>query len=70
MFTLMVDRLEDINDLLLRDISPREVWAGISDEKVMRREIARELINHANGLFTQIPSGRKQQVRMPPVDLG
>ncbi|WP_367870872.1 NACHT domain-containing NTPase [Luteolibacter sp. Populi] len=51
MFGIMVDRLEDIDDLLLRDVSPREAWAGFTDERVMRREIARELTNHANGVY-------------------
>ena len=51
MFALMVDRLDDLDDLLLRDASPREAWAGIAEERVMRREIARELGHHANGLF-------------------
>lgn len=51
MFAVMVDRLDDIDDLLLRDVSPRDAWAGITDEKVMRREIARELSHCANGLF-------------------
>jgi hypothetical protein len=52
MFSLVVDRLDDLEDLLLRDDSPRAVWAGISDEKVMRREIARELRNAANHAYT------------------
>jgi hypothetical protein len=43
MFALMRDRLDDIDDLLLQDISPRELWASITDEHVMRREIARTL---------------------------
>jgi hypothetical protein len=43
MFALMRDRLDDIDDLLLQDISPRELWASITDEHVMRREIARAL---------------------------
>jgi len=51
MFAMMVDRLGDIDDLLLRDVSPREAWAGITEERVMRREIARELSHHANGLY-------------------
>lgn len=45
------NRLEDIDDLLLRDVSPREAWAGITDERVLRREIARELSRNANGLY-------------------
>lgn len=51
-FTLMRDRLDDIDDLLLQDISPREAWAGISEERVMRRELARELRNRANDIYT------------------
>lgn len=52
MFAIMKDRLSDLDDLLLRDASPRESWAGISDEKVMRREIARELSHAANSIYT------------------
>jgi len=51
MFSVMVDRLADMDDLLLRDVSPREAWAGITDERVMRREISRELGYHANGIY-------------------
>lgn len=51
LFTLMVDRLEDIDDLLLQDISPRESWANITEERVMRREIARELHHLANDQY-------------------
>ncbi|MFK5913545.1 MAG: hypothetical protein QM484_04150 [Woeseiaceae bacterium] len=51
MFSLLQDRIDDIEDLLLRDDSPREAWAGISDEKIMRREIARELRNTANNAY-------------------
>ena len=52
MFAIMKDRLSDLDDLLLSDVSPREAWAGISDEKVMRREIARELSHTANLIYT------------------
>ena len=51
MFAIMSDRLADLDELLLRDTSPRDAWAGITDEKVMRREIARELNHAANGLY-------------------
>ena len=51
MFAIMCNRLEDLDELLLRDISPRDAWAGIEDERVLRREIARELNNAANGLY-------------------
>jgi hypothetical protein len=52
MFALMRDRLDDIDDLLLRDISPRELWAGITDEYLLRRELARELNQNGNGVYT------------------
>jgi hypothetical protein len=52
MFALLRDRLDDIEDLLLQDVSPREVWANISAEHVMRRELARELRNAANHMYT------------------
>ena len=51
MFAIMKDCLSDLDDLLLRDDSPREAWAGISSEKIMRREIARELSYSANGIY-------------------
>ncbi len=51
MFALLNDRLEELDELLLHDTSPKEAWAGITDEKVMRREIARELNYAANGLY-------------------
>lgn len=52
MFAIMRDRLEDIDDLLLQDVSPREAWANITREHLMRRELARELRNHANHMYT------------------
>ena len=52
MFALIDDRLAELDELLLRDDSPREAWAGITEEKVMRREIARALGHAANGLYT------------------
>tara|TARA_B100001063_G_scaffold84427_1_gene78738 strand:- start:432 stop:4739 length:4308 start_codon:yes stop_codon:yes gene_type:complete len=52
MFALMKDRLSDLDDLLLHDDSPKEAWALISDEKVMRRVISRELRRAANSLYT------------------
>lgn len=52
MFGLMQDRLDDIDDLLLQDVSPRENWANIKSEKLMRREIARRLRETANELYT------------------
>lgn len=51
MFVLMTDRLDDIDDSLLRDDSPRAAWALIDDEKIMRQQIARELRANANGAY-------------------
>ena len=52
MFQLLNDRIDDLHDLLLRDWSPRELWATIEDERQMRREIARHLDSAKNGLYT------------------
>ncbi len=52
MFAILKDRLSDLNELLLCDASPREAWAGISDERVMRREISRALSYAANSIYT------------------
>ena len=52
MFALMRDRLDDVDDLLLQDISPRELWASITDEHVMRREVARALRDAGNQNYT------------------
>ena len=52
MFALLVDRLEDIDELLLQDVSPWESWAAIKAEKVMRREISRELRTLSRGLYS------------------
>jgi hypothetical protein len=51
-FALMRDRLDDIDDLLRQDISPRELWARITDENVMRRELARALRDAGNQSYT------------------
>ncbi len=51
MFTILKDRLADLDDLLLSDVSPRDAWAGFKEEKIMRREIARELQHAANGIY-------------------
>ena len=52
LFALLIDRLDDLEDLLLRDDTPRAAWASISDEKVMRREISRELRHASNNVYT------------------
>jgi hypothetical protein len=52
MFATLRDRLSDLNELLLSDDSPRETWSTIPNEKLMRREITRELRYLANGIYT------------------
>jgi hypothetical protein len=52
MFAIMRDRLEDIDDLLLQDESPREMWAAVTDEKLMRRALAHELRLSRNHMYT------------------
>ncbi|MEW4468966.1 hypothetical protein AB1K62_14160 [Parasphingorhabdus sp. JC815] len=51
-YALMVDRLEDIAELLLQDDSPRGTWALIGDEMLMRREIARVLKQDSRKAYT------------------
>ena len=51
MFVLMRDRLEDLEDHLLQDESPREMWSSVEDERVMRRAIAEYLISAARGAY-------------------
>jgi len=51
MFALMTDRLDDIEDALLRDDSPRAAWALINDEKILRQQIAREFRISANAAY-------------------
>jgi hypothetical protein len=52
MFAVMRDRLDDLDDLLLQDVSPREAWAAIEDERVMRRELARTLRDWSRTIYT------------------
>lgn len=51
MFELLTDRLDDLDEVLLQDDSPRELWASIGEEKLMRREISRVLRNLANDAY-------------------
>jgi hypothetical protein len=51
MAALLADRLDDIEEFLLTDTSPRELWAGIERENLLRREVARELDRMSNGLY-------------------
>lgn len=51
-FGLMRDRLDDLDDLLLQDTSPREGWAAFQDERILRRAIAHELRQASNQAYT------------------
>ncbi len=52
MFSVLVDRLDDLDDLLLQDVSPRDGWAMIQEERVMRQQIALQLHNTSNHVYT------------------
>lgn len=52
MFAVLVDRLDDLDDLLLQDTSPRVAWALIKVEKVMRQVIAYQLQSASNQIYT------------------
>jgi hypothetical protein len=52
MFSVLVDRLDDLEDLLLQDVSPRDGWAMIQEERVMRQQIALQLHNASNHAYT------------------
>ena len=43
MAQLLDRRLDSIADLLLQDVSPREMWAGIQRERLLRRDLAAQL---------------------------
>jgi hypothetical protein len=52
MYQVVHDRIEALSDLLLQDVSPREEWAAISNERVMRRAISRQLKDTANSAYS------------------
>lgn len=51
MFQIIKDKIADLEELLLSDFSPREQWADIKVERVMRRAIGRELQVLSNGMY-------------------
>lgn len=51
MFALLSDRLDELEDMLLTDASPRELWAKADKEYLLRREIARALDQMSNGVY-------------------
>ena len=52
MHAVCLSRLEAVRELLLSDDSPRAAWALITDEHIMRRELARALRNRSRELYT------------------
>lgn len=52
MAKLLVDRIDDLQELMLRDTAPRATWAMVSDENSLRPAIARELEVAARGAYT------------------
>lgn len=57
MAALLADRLDDVEELLLSDGSPRELWAKIDDEKLLRRELARTLGDRRCGAYVVAQEG-------------
>lgn len=57
MARLLVDRLEMLDDYLREDGSPRELWSGIRDERVLRRAIADRLVTVAHGAYSVSQEG-------------
>ncbi|PBJ81828.1 hypothetical protein CMZ84_14170 [Lysobacteraceae bacterium NML93-0399] len=51
MAALLNARLCDLDDLLVGDTSPRELWAIITQERVLRKSLAGELKNLARGAY-------------------
>lgn len=49
---LLIDRLDDLQELMLRDTAPRAAWAMVNDENALRPAIARELEIAARGSYT------------------
>jgi hypothetical protein len=52
MAQLLVDRLDDLQELMLRDTGPRAAWAVVDDENTLRPAIARELEVAARSAYT------------------
>lgn len=51
MFALLEHRLDDLEDLLRTDTSPRETWSRVTEEREMRRLIGHELEAMARGAY-------------------
>jgi hypothetical protein len=49
---LLSDRLDDLQELMLQDTSPRAAWAMVSDENSLRPAIALQLDHMSKGAYT------------------
>ena len=52
MAQLLVDRLDDLQELMLRDTGPRAAWAMVDDENTCRLAIAHVLEVASRGAYT------------------
>jgi len=52
MAQLLIDRLDDLQELMLRDTGPRGAWAAVTDENTLRPAIAREIEISARNAYT------------------
>lgn len=52
MAQLLVDRLDDLQELMLRDTGPRAAWAKVDDENTLRPAIAHVLEVTSKGAYT------------------
>uniref|UniRef100_UPI003F81A8A6 hypothetical protein n=1 Tax=Xanthomonas sp. 0924 TaxID=2835534 RepID=UPI003F81A8A6 len=52
MAQLLASRLDDLDDLLRQDESPRELWEKITEEKLLRRELAAQFRQRSLNSYT------------------
>lgn len=57
MAALLVDRLDELADLLRQDGSSRELWSQITIERLLRRAVGGELANLAKGAYSVSQEG-------------
>ncbi len=69
LFALLRDRLDDLEDMLHGDASPRAAWSQIKDERAMRQVIARDLEHMANGLYSVPQEGVTADEDRPDIRL-
>ncbi|MDO7963661.1 hypothetical protein [Xanthomonas euvesicatoria] len=52
MAQILTSRLDDVDDLLRQDESPRELWEKITEEKLLRRELASQFRQRSLNSYT------------------